>query len=90
LRQTNTVSSSSGPITYSSPGPSCIATNDAGGNCGCWPRQPQPGQRKLSMAVPADLRETTDMRAPYLRRDAETANLATSRDWASLGYREKG
>ena len=34
LRQTWMVSSSSGPITYSSPGPSCIATKRAGGSCG--------------------------------------------------------
>jgi hypothetical protein len=52
LRHTKIVSSSSGPMTYSSPGPSCIDTNCAGGNCGPLAVE-QPVSTRLAIALPA-------------------------------------
>jgi hypothetical protein len=55
LRQTWIVSSSSGPITYSSPGPSCIATKLAGASCGPPPpAQPESAAGDRGAAIRRD------------------------------------
>src|SRR5258706_13445496 len=94
LRQTKTVSSSSGPMTYSSPGPSCIATKEAGGSCGPCDESAQPDKARLARALPASRREKWSLGIGHV---LECAKLPAGKlrpraeGWQlSLGYRQKG
>src|SRR5690554_1145937 len=51
LRQTNIVSSSSGPITYSSLGPCCFETKEAGGSSGAEDVLAHPASARLARPI---------------------------------------
>src|SRR3546814_3568398 len=52
------VRASSGPITYSSPGPSCVETKDAGGRLGAPPPEAQPERDRAGRDTPINARES--------------------------------
>src|SRR3546814_19236653 len=52
------VRASSGPITYSSPGPSCVETKDAGGRLGAPPPEAQPERARAGRDTPINARES--------------------------------